>query len=121
MKVRITEQHLRIRVSPPDMDQLGKQQGIAAALNWAGQSLVFRLSLYEGMEPEVQFRRQCLHIKLPGTTAMEWLNSEQIGLAYKLPNSEREEATLLVEKDLPCAHRDEQAPHPPYLKFGGFE
>ncbi len=107
MKVRIAEQHLRIRLGKVDLDQLEEHQTVATALHWAGQSLEFRLSLYGEPKPAVWFRGQCLHIQLPGTAAKAWMSSEQIGLAYHLHHSKQEAATLLVEKDLPCAHRED--------------
>lgn len=101
MKIRCTQDSIRLRVRKSDIALLTKGQKVAEILHFpTGNTLIFTLEIGPVERLQVQYKEASLAVHLPERIAQNWINTEQVGIEDTLG-----QLHLLIEKDFPCAHR----------------
>lgn len=101
MKIRCTQDSIRLRVRKSDIALLAKGQKVAEILHFpTGNTLIFTLEIGPVEHLQVQYEEASLAVHLPERIAQNWINTEQVGIEDTLG-----QLHLLIEKDFPCAHR----------------
>ena len=118
MKLRIHKNSIRLRLSQPEVDKVGRGQDITetleTGLGWENDfSYCLRLIASSG-DIGVEFEQNTLKIYLPRQQAVTWATTGEIGISHVTANR----ITILIEKDFQCLHKrageDESLnfPHP---------
>ena len=109
MKLRCTTNSLRLRVRKSDLDLLQSRGEVSVPINFApGIKLEYTLKLGQGEHPQASFTAQQITILLPNELATNWINSEEVSIEYQQAYTDGQYLQLLIEKDFPCRHTEEQ-------------
>lgn len=105
MKLRIHKNSIRLRLSQPEVDQIGQGQNITESLEMGlGCEKHFSYCLMP-MEncPGIgaEFEQNTLKIYLPKNQAAAWANSDGVGITHLTGNR----ITILIEKEFQCLHK----------------
>ncbi|NBC09514.1 MAG: hypothetical protein GVY26_20170 [Bacteroidetes bacterium] len=107
MKVRFTDNSVRMRVRKSDLNQL-KTEGQTRTHIQLQPALSFVLTIGDTPAPTAQMQGSTLTVTLPRTAAQQWVNSEQVGIEHEQEQADGSRIHLLIEKDFPCAHRPQE-------------
>ncbi|OJJ15884.1 hypothetical protein BKI52_36810 [marine bacterium AO1-C] len=108
MKLRCTNNSLRLRVRKSDLEILQQKGSISESLTF-GPQIHFRFSLkiaQDLAEVQARFENNEMSVYLPVQQAEIWINSNQVGIqttSSATPDSEA--LDILIEKDFPCDDR----------------
>lgn len=109
MKLRCTANSIRLRVRKSDLDALQSQGEVSVPINFApGIKLEYILKLGQAQHPQANYTAQQITILLPSELAANWINSEEVSIEYQQDYSDGQYLQLLIEKDFPCRHTEEQ-------------
>lgn len=109
MKLRCTTNSIRLRVRKSDLDVLQSQGEISTPINFApGIKLEYILKLGQAEQPQASYAAQQITILLPTELATNWINSEEVSIEYQQAYTDGQYLHLLIEKDFPCRHTEEQ-------------
>jgi hypothetical protein len=108
VKLRIHRNSLRLRLNGSDIEQLRNTGLCSYTLQFGpGSRLTYALETSSQLtEIDAQYRQDCIHILLPLPLAREWTESDRISLSLDRADGR---PSLLIEKDLPCAHREDDS------------
>ena len=109
MKIRIAEQHLRIRIRKSDLTLLMSGQAPVTNISWGAKQWQFTVELDQEPWPGIRPAEKGKFITLPAEVVQPWLRSNEVSLEFKVANNENP-LTILLEKDLPCEHKSSDAP-----------
>ena len=105
MKLRITANSLRLRVSQSDLAQLMQSGRIEETIQFAadaGAQLSYALEQSETVSGiSIAYQPQSVTVLLPGSAARDWARGQEVGIYGSATVGERELA-LIVEKDFAC-------------------
>ncbi|MEM9672755.1 MAG: hypothetical protein AAF992_09185 [Bacteroidota bacterium] len=104
MKIRISDNSIRLRLSRTDVAQLKEHKQVTGKTAFPGQE-VFRYTLQSetGLDTiKATFMQGEITITVPQSQADMIANSDQIGIEDYLENGTDEKLFLLIEKDLKC-------------------
>ena len=106
MKLRITSDSIRLRLSPTDV-QLFRENGMVEETLQigpaSGQRMVYRLVRDEAAPfVAANLENNLLAVTVPSSDAIEWTGSDQVGIegVHSSPSGSR--VKILVEKDFAC-------------------
>ena len=100
MKLRFHANTLRLRLSQSDVARLAESGRVEESITFApGQVLRYALESGSGTGITVAFEGNRICVRLPGSTARKWIESEQTGIECG-----SETLRVMVEKDFQCAH-----------------
>ena len=107
MKLRCTENSIRIRIKKSELKQLAIDKRVEEKINFSIQTVfTFALVIVEELDyVEAGFINNQLTVNLPIATAHEWMNSNQVGIEVNNSISEDHQLHILIEKDFPCLDR----------------
>ena len=109
MKLRCTPNSIRLRVRKSDLDMLQSQGEILVPLNFpGGVQLHYALKTGQVKHPQAEYTNHQITITLPLESTQAWMSSEQVSIEYQQPFAEGQSLHLLIEKDFPCRHTEEQ-------------
>jgi hypothetical protein len=111
MKLRIHENSLRLRLTQKEVAQFRRSGRVDAAVYFApGRILSYSMeSLPDATEVSADFDDRAIRILIPTSIAIQWVDSNDIGIQAVQPIGEAVQLALLIEKDFQCLHRtDEQ-------------
>ena len=117
MKLRLTDDTLRLRVSPSEVARLS-EEGVVETETALGagpeKRLVYRLALADAIaHPTVVWESTCIVVQLPSDQGRTWATSEVMGLEAVQRFADGRCLAITVEKDFECLHRKaEDADHP---------
>ena len=104
MKIRCTNQSLRMRIRKSELMELAENKGIVETLSFPnGTSLEFKLSIRTISKVTSSFSDSCVEVSLPESLAREWIHSNQVGIQHN--EKSKKDLEILVEKDFPCPDR----------------
>lgn len=108
MKLRIHRNSLRLRLNASEIEQLRNTGLCSHSLQFGpGSRLTYTLETSSQLaEMDAQYRQDCIRILLPLHLAQEWTESDRISLSLSRKDGR---PSLLIEKELPCAHREADA------------
>ncbi|MFT4568421.1 MAG: hypothetical protein ACI9FN_003390 [Saprospiraceae bacterium] len=107
MKLRTTNNSIRIRIRKSELLQLKKDGRVEEQINF-GNEVVFSFTLVIDKETEAingSLEANTLVVRIPNTTAINWIESNEVSIESVSKVSETEELQILVEKDFPCLDR----------------
>jgi hypothetical protein len=113
MKLRIHENSLRLRLTQKEVAQFRRSGRVDAAVHFApGRVLSYSMeSLPDALEVSADFDDGAIRILIPTSIAIQWVDSNDVGIQALQPIGEGLQLALLIEKDFQCLHRtDEQEP-----------
>jgi len=110
MKLRCTENSIRIRIRKSELDQLAKSKQIAEKIHLGNQVVfTFTLDVNEFVEKVTAILlNNTLLVSLPKATANQWINSNQVSIEVKNEISDEHNLHILIEKDFPCLDRENE-------------
>ena len=110
MKLRCTENSIRIRIRKSELDQLAQTKRVEEKVRFGSQVvLTFALSINETMQQVVAtLLDNNLVVSLPKSAASEWINSNQVGIEVNKEITDNESLHILIEKDFPCLDRENE-------------
>ena len=113
MKIRISGNSIRLRLSKTDVAQLKQYQHVSDKTIISGQE-IFRYTLRSSSSIEktrVTFQQGEILISIPQAQANIITDTDQIGVEELIENGTVEKLLLLIEKDLKCldGNRGEQS------------
>jgi hypothetical protein len=108
VKLRIHGNSLRLRLNGSEIEQLRNTGLCSHTLQFgSGSRLTYTLETSSQLtEMDAQYRQDCIRILLPLHLAREWTESDRISLSLNRTDGR---PSLLIEKELPCAHREADA------------
>jgi len=110
MKLRCTENSIRIRIRKSELDQLAQTKRVEEKVRFGSQVvLTFALSINETMQQvAATLLDNNLVVSLPKSAASEWINSNQVGIEVNKEITDNESLHILIEKDFPCLDRENE-------------
>lgn len=119
MKVRISGQSIRFRLSKSDIDQLKMHSELSQSTQlglYDDQKLEYQLLITNADTPLCSFQNNKIRLEIPIPLAKEWLNTEQVGWDCRLQLINDSDLYILVEKDFQCLvprpHENEENNYP---------
>jgi len=90
--------------------QLAKERRVEEKIRFGKEViLTFALCIDESVEQvSANFTNNNLVISLPKAIAIQWMNSNEVGIEVNNPVSDEHSLHLLIEKDFPCLDRPEE-------------
>ena len=110
MKLRCTENSIRIRIRKSELDQLATTKKVEEVVHFGNQvALTFSLTIKDSLEKvTATFLQNNLIVSLPRTVAHQWVNSNQVSIEVNNDISEEHSLHILIEKDFPCLDRENE-------------
>ena len=110
MKLRCTENSIRIRIRKSEIEQLIKTKKVEEVVRFGNQvALTFALTINASTQSvAASLVQNNLQISLPETIAQQWINSNQVGIEVNNKISEENSLHILIEKDFPCLDRENE-------------
>lgn len=108
MKLRCTADSIRLRVRKSDLEMLQNQGSISTPIHFApGIKLEYVLQLGQTPEPQASYTPAQITLVLPQDQALQWINSDSVGIEHQQEYAPGQYLHLLIEKDFPCRHTEE--------------
>ena len=110
MKLRFVQNSLRLRLRKSEVKKLQQTSQIDESVTFGpGQTLVYQLqSLNTTNQPEISYTDGNIVVQLPKPLVTQWANSDQVSIEYHLSVDKTDQLHLLIEKDFPCQHQEEE-------------
>ncbi|MEM7373615.1 MAG: hypothetical protein AAF587_33635 [Bacteroidota bacterium] len=109
MKLRCTQNSIRIRVRKSDLHSLAQEKVIREHVHIGKDEVFwFELAITDNADIDVRFQGGGLRVMLPVEQAAAWMESQQVGMEYARPVEGEEVLHVLIEKDFPCLDRENE-------------
>lgn len=109
MKLRCDENSIRFRLRKSDIDTLAASKKVSASIGFpAGAFLRYELRMVSDAMVAAFFEGGLISIQFPEHIAMNWINSEEVGIAKEINLPDGQVLSILVEKDFPCKNRPDE-------------
>lgn len=104
MKLRIRGNSIRLRLTQTEVQDFGSSGAIESTVQFGPGNDPFRYEMTVGTNGHsgAKFDGNCLTVIVPFGDAKRWTSSDQVSLEYQQPINERENLSILVEKDFAC-------------------
>jgi hypothetical protein len=114
MKIRITENTLRIRLSNSDLIDLSSLKTVTVSLPIGALEFAIQLQVQQSYiygaanttetefdnESEIHFDHQSINISITSNKLLPWINSSEICFTTTYTNPNNRKLNLIVEKDM---------------------
>ena len=104
MKLRISGDSLRLRLSPVEIARLRDLGAVADAIRFGPGGGTFTYELLRAEEAEeisIERRADAIAVRVPATAVDEWAGTDQVGIEATLANG-ADGLRVLLEKDWQC-------------------
>jgi len=109
MKIRMISNSVRLRLRKSDLAELEQTRLIEDKVHFPGNHhFVFALSISEDDYIDASYNKERLLISIPNITAMNWINSPDVGIEKQIIINDVNTLHILIEKDFPCLDREEE-------------
>ena len=111
MKIRITENKIRVRLKEPEFVRLYEGMPIMETLEFGGQpdqQLKFRLETYDQPNLGITYQPGCVLIQIPGTFSQVLVTTDRVGYDGDVQTVHGASIYLLIEKDFECLDAPEE-------------
>lgn len=106
MKLRCTENSIRLRLRKSDIEVLKTDSRVSEKIHFGpNNKFQFELTIAEIVLPNALFEAGKIQVQLPKKQAEQWINSQEVGIEYTKLLDKHNSLHLLVEKDFPCKDR----------------
>lgn len=120
MKLRILDNSIRLRLTQSEVNGLGQDGAVSSRMAFPdGHAFSFAVESSPAcVRPEAYFTGSVIRIRLPESTVIPWVSSEQVSIEGEQGLEDGNTLRILVEKDFAClaprAGEDESDlfPHP---------
>ena len=105
MKLRVTKNSIRLRLSQTDVQRFSEAGIVDEELKIGGirgGSLTYRLIRGNGAVVTANIDNAILTVAIPAGEADEWTGSERVGIEGSQTNDEGIDVSILIEKDFAC-------------------
>lgn len=103
MKIRISDNSIRLRLDRSEVEQIGASQAVTCATHFTdGEVFQYKLSVSDGAEVQASFIAGCIEVELPVSTARQWAASDSEISIIASQALHTGTLQLLVEKDFEC-------------------
>jgi len=109
MKLRTTSNSIRIRIRKSEITELREKHIIEESVRFP-TGVIFKFALTiskETNEVNATLNDNYLLLSIPEKEAVEWIDSNTVGIETHLNLPNQEQLHLLIEKDFPCLDRPE--------------
>jgi len=108
MKLRCTENSIRLRLRKSDIEVLKSQNFVQEIVQFPGSDdFSFTICISENSELYASFTNREILVYIPTEMANLWINSDQVSLQSQIKTTEHKTLSILIEKDFPCLDREE--------------
>ncbi len=97
MKIRITENNLRIRLSDSDLNQLVRHTPLSVSLPFGVSE--FRITLTTGDNTQTTLVNKEITVAIATETLIPWINSKENTLSTTIAHPNNRTLNVFVEKD----------------------
>lgn len=120
MKLRLRKNSLRIRLLKSEIQKLGDQKFIAEQITFTPQQiLTYQIEISDSVqEIRSEFIEQKIIVKIPENIALNWIETDLVGIENEQKIENNKNLKILLEKDFVCIDRpfdkdnDDAFPHP---------
>ncbi len=99
MKIRISGNSVRFRLSQKEVDQIGSGQEVREVTSFATSDFSYVLGIHDEEDLiKSDFENGRLSVSINRQHAASWANSDQVGI----DNDQHDKLFVLVEKDFQC-------------------
>lgn len=113
MKLRLSDDTLRLRLSPAELDTFARLGELSSAIRFTPEQH-FTCRLQRDPDPAatlaLYFSGPVLTLHIPAAAADAWTRTDQVGFELASDLGEGEQFRVVVEKDLACRHRETPDP-----------
>ncbi len=103
MKIRWTNDSVRLRITPSELDALMRSEIVRASLSFAGDQNGWTAAILPGVaQTSVQLVSGSLLVRLSGYDRQQLAEPDREGVYFTQDGSPP--LTYFIEKDFPCAH-----------------
>ena len=106
MKLRFDHQSIRLRVRKSDIAKLTEAGFVEEKILFPQGVLAYKLEISQDSQlVSSEISGHTITVRIPAAKAMEWINSEDVGIYASQPTGQTENLLeILIEKDFPCKH-----------------
>ncbi|MBM3428901.1 MAG: hypothetical protein FJX95_08985 [Bacteroidetes bacterium] len=102
MKIRITENFIRIRITPNDAEALFQFNELKLSVCMGPEyTLQWKLLLKESQNAQMESENQLCLISIPKDPVRIWLRNQSEKIVFALADTQ-----ISLEKDYPCDHQE---------------
>ncbi len=102
MKIRITENFIRVRISPKDAEELIHSNELNLSISTGHESaLLWKLRLLTSHVPTIEFENQICLISIPYDSVLNWLRDQSEKIFFVVSDTQ-----ISLEKDYACDHQN---------------
>lgn len=107
MKLRCTENSIRIRIRKSELEELNKTNRIAEEVHFGNRTVfTFMLCVTDNFkEVEAIYLSNNIVVSLPREEAQKWMATNQISIEAFNSLENGKSLHILIEKDFPCTDR----------------
>ena len=99
-----------MRIRKSELKQLAENKRIGETINF-GKTVAFSFLLEinpSSEQVDASFLNNQLVVSLPKIQALQWMNSNQVGIEINKSIEANQTLHILIEKDFPCLDREEE-------------
>jgi len=105
MKTRITDKHLRFRLSEEDISKLASEKTVATTTVFSPLAqLKIEISLWNLDTSLATFEHNTIKLQVSENALHQWASSDEEGLYFQQEASAVSTIDFAIEKDFPCKH-----------------
>lgn len=109
MKLRCTENSIRLRLRKSDIETLSQQQKVSDSVNFGMTTpLSYTLAISDTTQIEAKNMNSSIYIIVPKSRANKWVNSDQVSIEETVEFDNGQTLHVLIEKDFPCVDRENE-------------
>ena len=110
MKLRTTENSIRIRIKKSELAELKETKSIEENVNFpSGVLFKFKVSIRQQQDKlSATLVSNELNLSIGADIANQWITTNDVGVEHYLDLSDGNQLHLLLEKDFPCLDRPEE-------------
>jgi hypothetical protein len=107
MKLRITSDQIRFRLSDKEVKALGEGVTLLLAVHFGAGSHAMNCEIIPAIDEmfiHAYHNEGCITVSLPLDQATKWANSEEEGIYATIKTEIGSSLSIAIEKDYPCKH-----------------
>jgi len=106
VKVRITTDHVRIRLREDEVRMLSGGESVSCVVNFGTTGTLIHELVPSATAERIEATLSGSHVRilLPSPWLKDWPDSERVGFEADSVSGEGESISILVERDFPCKH-----------------
>ena len=103
MKLRIKGDSIRFRLSKSELTAFGIVNFVKDKIHFADSELEYAISMSDSIaEISASFQSNLITVNVPTQLALNWVNTEIVGLQFEQTLSNGNKLFILIEKDFVC-------------------